>query len=291
LARGQQTEKDEKIDTIKVCNSPKTITFIFKIDSYVIETKDLDQYIVTRIEIYNFKNSKPFQMINDTTAFMYGADWVKYEDLNFDGFLDFDLPIGYQNLTQLHKFWIYDKKKEQYSFSPEFSVLQDYTIDKEKKEIETHSQATGGKGYSSERYKFINGRLKLIGSEYLNDYNFERKEIVNGTLKTVESVEEDGDRVLINGDTVSVFVLNNYKFKYDSLLLIEKDWFYGDENKDSVNSKNEDIYNCEAIGNYCIKYLRKEIYSYSLDENGSLVQETKKYKVINNKWELVKDFN
>ena len=290
-AIGQQTEKDEKSDTIEVCNSPELITFIFKIDSYLIETKDWYKYIVTRIEIDNFKNHKLFQIINDTTDFMYGGDWVKYVDLNFDGFLDLDLPIGYHNLTQEHKFWIYDKNKKQYCFSPELSKLKTYSINKEKKEIETHSQSTGGKGYSSQRYKFLNGKLKLIESEYLNDYDFEREEIVNGILRTVESVEEDGDKVLIDRDTVSVFALKYYKFKFDSLLLTEKDWFYGNKDKDSVNTRNADLYNCDALGNYCIKYLRKEIYSYKLDKDSSLIKETKKYKVINNKWELVEDFN
>ena len=49
------------------------------------------------------------------------------------------------------------------------------------------------------------------------------------------------------------------------------------------------IYNCGPWGG-CLKYLRKEVYSYDIKAGDYAIKDTLRFEVINNKWEKVKIF-
>jgi hypothetical protein len=243
---------------------------------------------ITQIELYDYSTNKLIQIIKDTSESYSFPDWVTYIDINLDGYLDIDIPLGYFNLVPFHSFWLYDNTRNLFFHSEEFSQLNDYYIDQEEKIISSHAQSTGGRGAEVEKYKIENGNLTLIETSYSNYYDYEKKALVNGDLITVELIEEDYSETN-ETDIEDAIILNYYKLLYDTLLLVEKEWLIDiDIKKEKNNVWSSDIYNCGPWGG-CLKYLRREVYSYHLNQDGQLVKEILKYRVVNNKWEKLKN--
>lgn len=272
----------EQIDTIRISSSQESKLFIIKVDTSEIILKDDFNYLITKIEINNLNDNSLFQTIIDTSEMIFGAGGVDFVDVNLDGYLDLDLNLGYSNLMPIHSFWLYCPKTKQFFQSPEYSQLNDYDIDIDKKEIESYSQSTGGRGGSSEKYKIKNGNLVLLETEYSNFYEFVHQRLIDNILRT-DSLVETGS----SEDGTSIFEI--YNLVKDSLLLTEKIWAVDIEPPYSNEIYDNEIYDCEPWGG-CIKYLRKEIYLYGNKKQGYTVQDTVRYQVINNKWQKVKIF-
>jgi hypothetical protein len=281
----QKVETVIQIDTVRVANIPASMIFIIKIDTSMLDHKySFGSDLITHIELYEYINNLLVQTINDTSESNSFAGGVNYVDINLDGYLDLDIDLGVSNLTPFHSFWLYDQLKNKFYHSPEFSQLNDYSIDFDKKEIDSYSQSTGGRGGYNEKYKVGNGKLYLIGTEYSNFYDYEKKELVNGVLKVV-SKEEPEDIKDKNGNYIKL--IKTYNLVNDSLLLTKKSWLVDAEGED-LNKYDSDTYYCSPWGE-CLKYLRKEIYSYDKND-GQLSTKILKYQVFNNKWKKVKDF-
>ena len=281
----QQQNVYEQVDTIKITNDPESMILIIKVDTFKIKWESGFRDMINHIEVYDYSNKELIQTINDSSESYSFAGGVDYVDINLDGYLDIDILLGISNLTPFHSFWLFDKLNNKFYSSPDFSQLNEYDIDVDKKEIDSYSQSTGGRGGYSEKFKIENGNLFLIEKEYSNYFDYERQEIINGVLRTVELIEEEWLTDDDKGNGTSI--INTYKLFYDSLLLTEKSWMT-DLNGEDASKYNSDTYYCGPWGE-CIKYLRKEVYSYNIND-GRLTQEILKYQVINNKWTKVEDF-
>ena len=279
----QQNNSYIQVDTVKICELSKSITFIFKIDTSKISLNYYDGYIITTIDIFNMSNGLSAQTIVDTSEMHFGFGGVEYVDVNLDGYLDLDIDLGSFNLTPFHSFWLYDQLKNEFYHSPEFSQLNDYSIDVDEKEIESYSPSTGGRGGYSDKYKIKNGNLFLMKTEYSNYYDYQRQEIVNNVLRTDSLVKTDWV-----SSVTSVF--ETYSLLNDSLLLTEKSWLTGVKSPYPDDIYENEIYNCGPWGG-CMIYLWKEIYIYGNKKKSYTITDTLRYQVINNKWKKVKTFN
>jgi hypothetical protein len=232
-------------DTIKVTNDPTSMILIIKIDTSLIKHKySIGSDMITHIEIYDYSNNLLVQSINDTSESHSFAGGVDYIDINLDGYLDIDIDLGVSNLTPIHSFWLFEKLDNKFYYSPDFSQLNAYNIDLDKKEINSYSQSTGGRGGSSEKYKVENGNLYLIETEYSNYYDYERKELINGILRTVE-VDELNEVKDDEGNYINV--INSYNLVDDSLLLTEKNWLIEFKGED-YSKYDSDTYDCGPWG-------------------------------------------
>jgi len=287
VARAQQINMYLQVDTVRIEDSPESKIFIFKVDTSEMVTKYGPNDLITHIEITDFNNNSFVQVINDTSERHSFAGGVVYIDINLDGQVDLDIDLGIFNLTPAHSFWLFDNSINKFYYSPEFSQLNDYSIDSSKKEIESHSQSTGGRGGYSEKYKIEKGGLSLIETKHSNFYNYEHQKVINGVLKTVELQKEEW---LEDEMSKHLSLIETYKLVNDSLLLTEKSWLTGvDPRYQKDIEVNENIYNCGPWGG-CLKYLRKEVYSYDTNKVSYAIKDTTRYQVINYKWEKVDVF-
>ncbi len=211
---------------------------------------------------------------------------IEYVDINSDGCKDIDIHTGGYNLVPTHSFWLFNKLNNRFYYSPEFSQLNEFSIVFGKKEIESYSQSTGGRGGSSEKYKIENGSLSLMETEYSNYYDYERQEVINGVLRTVELEKEEWIK---DDEDNHMSVIKIYNLVNDSLLLTERNWLTGVNMPYSSDIYDNEIYNCGPWGG-CLKYLRKEVYSYDIKAGDYAIKDTLRFEVINNKWEKVKIF-
>jgi hypothetical protein len=278
----QNIDAYKQIDTIKISDSLKSKIFIIKADTAEIISKDISNYLITQIEITDFNDNSIVQTIIDTSAMNFGVGEIDFVDVNFDGYLDIDINLGFHDLTPFHSFWLYDNSKNIFYYSPEFSQLNDYSFDSDKKEIKSNSQSTGGRGGYSEILNVENGKLSLIETEYSNYNDYERKRLIKNVLRT-DSLVETGSL----NDGTSVFEI--YNLVNDSLLLTEKSWLVDLEMPFPKDVYMNEIYNCGIWGG-CMKYLRKEIYIYDDKQQIFSIQDTLKYQAVDNKWKKVKTF-
>ncbi len=274
-----------QVDTVKICNSPQPKTFISKVITSEIKS-EYDTELITDINIYNLSNETFLQSIRDTSIFNSFGGEVDYLDINLDGYLDIDINLGYFNLVPSHSFWLFNSKDNKFYYSRDFSQLNDYSVDAEKKIIKSGEQSLSGSGGYSKKYKIENDSLILIETSYSDYYNSGKSELVNGELKTVERTSQEWETDRNNNQLI---VLNKYKLIEDSLLIIEKNWLIEFKEKIEHSVYYDDIYDCSYLG-YCLKYVKKEVYSYEKNKNGELIKNTEKYQVINDEWVKVDEF-
>jgi len=242
-----------QIDTINICEKPNSMVFIFKSDTSKISAKYFDRDMITTIEIFKLGNGLPVQKIIDTSRNYYDC-WIDYVDINLDGYLDLDINLGYYNLIPYHSFWLYNKFKKEYSHSSEYSELNDYYLNTDKKEINSVEQFTGGRGGIISTYKIDDENLSLI------------------------------KEVFIDIDSTTKVQIELYENIFDSLMVIEKKWLI-EVQEIPWEMRTSDTYLCEDGRN--MKYLKKELYKYQ-KINGEIISEVQNYKVLNNKWQLIK---
>jgi hypothetical protein len=282
ITNAQQIAAYEQIDTIRVSNFPDSKIFLIKVDTTEITSKYNLRYLIAHIEITDLNKDSLIQTISDTSEMNYAAGGVEYVDINLDGYLDLDLNLGLINLIPLHSFYLYNQFKDEYYYSPDFSQLNDYEIDVDKKEIESYSQSTGGRGGYRAKYKIKNDNLFLIEDENSNYYDYEHQKVINNVLRTDSLVETDWVH--------STAVLDTYTLVNDSLLLTEKSWLTGVAAPYPADIEENHLYNCGSWGG-CMKYLKKEIYFYGNRNKSYTIKDTLRYQVINNKWQKIKTFN
>ena len=273
-------------DTVIIHSSIKSLIFISEFDTIKVSDFGYDDkdYIIN-VKVIDSETDSLLQIVSDTGD--YWEPSLKFIDINLDGYLDMEFYVSYSNLVPIYSFWIYDSAKSLFIYSDEYSVLNDYSIDIEKREIESFAQSTGGRGGYTEKYKIVDGHLSLFETESSNYYDYERQEVINGVLKTVALEKEDWAK---DDEGNHLSIIEIYKLVNDSLLSTEKNWLtaIGMPYPDDIS--DNDIYNCGPWGG-CLKYLRKEVYSYDIESNGYIIKDTTRYQVINNKWEIVKAFN
>jgi hypothetical protein len=281
----QEQNEYSQIDTVKICDMPQSKTFIFKVVTSEINS-EYNKELITDIYIYNLPNETFLQIIKDTSTLNFSGGEVDYVDINIDGYLDIDINLGYYNLIASHTFWLFDPKDNKFYYSGEFSRLNDYYVDVDEKIIESNELSLGGSGGYSQKFKVENDSLILIETSFGNYYEYEKTKLINGMLKTVEKVEEGWET---DSNDNQLIVLSHYKLIEDTLLIIEKEWLTELNEKITNDTSSDDIYDCGPWG-WCLKYLKKEIYSYKKNESVKLIKNTEKYQVLNDEWVKVVEF-
>ena len=223
LTKAQNLNSFEQIDTLRLCDSTESNLFILNINTNEINTQE-GADLVTNIEIHNFLDDSLIQKFSDTSNSGIMSGEIEYVDINSDGCKDIDIHTGGYNLVPTHSFWLFNKLNNRFYYSPEFSQLNEFSIVFGKKEIESYSQSTGGRGGSSEKYKIENGSLSLMETEYSNYYDYERQEVINGVLRTVELEKEEWIK---DDEDNHMSVIKIYNLVNDSLLLTERNWLTG----------------------------------------------------------------
>ena len=281
IIKAQNINPYDRIDTLKVCDSPGADRFIIYIKSDEIQRNEVELQ-VTDFEIHNFLDNSLVQIFSDTSNYGMMSGDIEYIDINLDGCKDIDIHTSGYNLTPTHTFLLFDKIKKEFHYSSNFGLLEDYSIE-DNNEIISTELSVGGSGGYWQTYKVENDSLKLIRTESSNFYDYQKDELINGVFTTVKRIEshDENDK---NGNTIKR--LESYDLIYDSLRITEIKWMVETQKWNSELLKS-DIYNCDW--GLCLKYLRKVIYSYH-KINNEISKDTYKYQVINDKWQLVIDF-
>lgn len=265
----------QQFDTLNIHNKRDPLVYIFKSDTSLF---DNGNKIISNIQVYNLEGNLLIQSLSDTSDYYMWGGKIKFIDINLDGFLDIDIYIGNINLVPLHTFWIFNKITRKYYYSSKFSELNEYYIDSAKNRIESYKQYTGGKGADYHYYNIIDGKLFEASSEEYWKFNYNYKSVINGEIVTtaqrIESEITD-----YNGN--KIIILDSYKYILDSLRLVTKSWLVDIPNQ-VIDINHKDIYECGPSGK-CLKYIKKEIYSYSVN-NDSVFISICKYKVKNKIW-------
>lgn len=87
----------------------------------------------------------------------------EYGDYKFDGYGGFSLLHTSRSTNPDSFFWMWDKVKQQFVEYPTLNIMGYMTFDYEKKEIKVASK-DGAAHSEVDTYKYINGKLKLIGT-------------------------------------------------------------------------------------------------------------------------------
>lgn len=149
------------------------------------------------IQIYKAGDSVPYQMIDAGIGerLHYDED-LRAIDVNFDGYKDL-VHLAWYGVTGNtgYSFYTYDSLSTTFILNTDFDGLGSPQFDDSRKLIYSHSGGgMAGNIYSSETYKYENGKLKLIHAVYQNfDHKTEHfirktKHLRNGQLKDSTTV-------------------------------------------------------------------------------------------------------
>ena len=178
--------------------------FIFIVHGYFGMEKNRDRYMVYAVDILN-GNGEIHQRLDGFTTLWFGDDLV-FEDFNHDGYVDIQLHAceGGSMRNEPSLFWLWDAKQYKYveneqleEISSEASVTVEddgriraytregawgyylsyysYRSDKfiEVEIVDVHPQDENdisNSGKAKDTYKLINGEMKLVSTEILEEY-------------------------------------------------------------------------------------------------------------------------
>ena len=120
-----------------------------------------------------------------------GVDYLRVDDVNFDGYRDLGLLVDYTPPdNRWYQYLLFDPRSGTFHESPDPARLVNPTIAARAREVVTRStDGFGGEAYTRRRYRFEAGGLALVGEERQRamDGRFVRvvSERKNGTLEEV----------------------------------------------------------------------------------------------------------
>lgn len=146
------------------------------------------------IEVYDDDDmTAPIQVLKNKTNGLLFCD-NSIEDVNFDGYSDFDY-IAYRGASNTgSNFYIWNNDVKQFEFSAELSELSSPIVDNEQKVIREFNQ-NGASSNFTRIYRFIKGKLICVRSIYMNPTEIEGiseftvKELIGEELVDVINIE------------------------------------------------------------------------------------------------------
>ena len=274
-------DSDEpNVDTLISSSTSFIILSSFDTVKTAIEGGFIDDYVTT-LSIYNSHSDSLLQTIKDTSQ-EFSFPQIKYVDINLDSFSDIELMYQNDRLTQYSYFWIFDTVSNRFVNTPEFG-LNDYSIDKKNKIIESSIFCLGCFCSTFSKYKVIGNNLIQIEEEgcYKNS---------EGNIESYKKGLVDNVLIIVKLDSIlfidSLIVIKSYNIFNDSLLVSEIYWLENKEVKLTNNSNEEIFYESEFID--LKKAIKKVLYKYKINSNGNLITNIDSYKVDNNKWVKIK---
>lgn len=140
------------------------------------------QSIVRDIEIFSGNSDVPIQHLTGCEwAGMEppprGEDWFRTVDFNFDGYQDIYILTNWGATGNNQGcIWLYNSATGRFDYSPEFSGLGTFTLDRPNKTIITWSNGgMAGGVHSADKYKVVNNRPVLVYSER-QDWDRDKKQ-------------------------------------------------------------------------------------------------------------------
>jgi hypothetical protein len=164
--------------------APNLPKFTFRI---VPDVQGNDQFgnaqsIVRDIEVFSGTSEVPIQHLTGCEwAGMEppprGEDWFRAVDFNFDGYQDVYVLTNWGATGNNQGcIWLYNSATSRFDYSPEFSGLGTFTLDRPNKTIITWSNGgMAGGVHSADKYKVVNNRPVLVYSER-QDWDQDKKQ-------------------------------------------------------------------------------------------------------------------
>jgi len=180
----QVTDDLSQGETFKFRIAPGLPEFTFKV---IPEVRDKDQWgnaqaVVRDIEVYRGDAKQPLQHLTDCNWSDMeppprDSDWVRAEDMNFDGYNDIYVMTNWGATgNQYGCVWLYNPATQRFDFSKEFSELPRFWRDPTAKTIFTFDKGgAAGLVHDANRYKVENNKPVLVWHEH-QDWDFDRKQ-------------------------------------------------------------------------------------------------------------------
>jgi hypothetical protein len=179
--------------------------FSFAIYGTSLQEQGYDpNYFYKTIKITKSGSSKVLQTIalnqpEEEYGGWYNMKMIEFEDMNFDGYIDFRVPEEMYTKSVGYRHFLYNIKQKKYIENKQMNeLLPSADFLRETKEIHVSMNDSANSRFSS-TYKFINGKLVEVGRVYIelpveNDTGWEEEKfsewkLVNSKL-TLVSVEE-----------------------------------------------------------------------------------------------------
>jgi hypothetical protein len=104
-----------------------------------------------------------------------GLDWLKTQDMNFDGYRDLLVTSGGGSGGTLYDVWLFDAAFGRFHDLPDLQEFSELVADPKRRRIHSWS-ANGSAAFQHDIYEWRQGRLQLIASERQKPkYSFARK--------------------------------------------------------------------------------------------------------------------
>jgi hypothetical protein len=140
------------------------------------------QSIVRNIEVFSGDSDVPVQHLTGCDwAGMEppprGEDWFRAVDINFDGYQDIYVLTDWGATGNSQGcIWLFNSATKLFYYSPEFSELGTFTLDRANKTIITWSNGgVAGGVHSAQKYKIVNNRPVQVYSEK-QDWDRDKKQ-------------------------------------------------------------------------------------------------------------------
>jgi len=140
------------------------------------------QSIVRDIEVFSGESDVPMQHLTGCEWVGMeppprGEDWFRTVDFNFDGYPDIYILTNWGATGNNQGcIWLYNSATRGFDYSPEFSALGTFTLDRTNKTIITWSNGgVAGGVHSAQKYKIANNRPVLVYSEK-QDWDQDKKQ-------------------------------------------------------------------------------------------------------------------
>jgi hypothetical protein len=140
------------------------------------------QSIVRDIEVLSGDSDVPIQHLTGCEWIGMeppprGEDWFRAVDFNFDGYQDIYVLMDWGATGNSQGcIWLYNPESKRFDYSPEFSSLGTFTLDRPHKTIITRSNGGMAGGiHSADKYKVENNRPVLVYNER-QDWDMDKKQ-------------------------------------------------------------------------------------------------------------------
>jgi hypothetical protein len=201
----------------------------------------------------------------------------EFVDVNFDDFKDLKLENDPEEFPESSSIWLFVPQKGVFEYSSEFSGFGELAIDKENKTLTRRADFRGG--YANTVYSIENGHLKIIESETLSWFDYEKDSLVAGQLTRV------AEDKIIGSELDSQFVLVSKRWILDSLRIVEENVMSMLDSASTQTQLNHIVAGEFLRGYY--RYLQEEIYDYRRDSSGVVKVYKTIRRVVNDEWEDV----
>jgi len=168
-----------------------------KIEKLKINTIGSDDNFIERVDIYSDATGTLIQSIDtssDVISVCRGCAFLKLEDMNLDGFQDLLILSQWGSHGDGYQVWLYNPSKKRFERSKQLPSIENYRIDKEKKELATISVDSAFEG-EEKYYKVRNKQFtlykkidsKIVGRKIITT----TRELERGKWRRVRTDSED----------------------------------------------------------------------------------------------------